>query len=401
MTAARPFRLLVASPTQALPAPLAELVASGGAEVRCVSSPQEARDPALLSDAEVVVLCQPDGDPSRQMVDRAAFLLADALVTHHLMGIVLGPGGCGVVPGCGDVFIRLPADTSAEVLQGWLAAMRHMRPYLRRVGEQMTAMQRLGRRVNENLLEVDQELRLAGRLQRDFLPKTFPELPDMRFAAMFRPATWVSGDIYDVRQFDENHVGFFLADAMGHGVAAGLLTMFIKEAIVGRRVRDNQPVLASPSKVLTSLNGDLAAQELPNCQFVTACYGCVDTRSHEVTFARAGHPHPILVTASGACREVETSGGLLGVFAEGDFPSITLTLEPGDKLVLYSDGLEETVLAGRDKDGRACFGPAFLEAVHLPARECLDALGHHLDGAEGSLQPADDQSCLIIERVPT
>jgi phosphoserine phosphatase RsbU/P len=254
--------------------------------------------------------------------------------------------------------------------------------------------------VNENLLEVDQELRLAGRLQRDFLPKALPEFADIRFAAMFRPATWVSGDIYDIRQFDDNHVGFFLADAMGHGVSAGLLTMFIKEAIVGKRVRDGKDDVTSPSTVLASLNSDLAAQQLPNCQFVTACYGCIDLGSHEVTFARAGHPHPIHVAAGGQCREVETPGGLLGVFPDGEFPSATLILEPGDRLFIYSDGMEEMILPSRDADGRAQFGPLFLDAVRKPAAECVDVLSHHLDGAEGSLQPSDDQSCLVIERLP-
>jgi phosphoserine phosphatase RsbU/P len=397
----RPLRLLIAGDSENLPSALASLVMSGEADVVFVGSLQEARDSTLLSSVEVVVLVQQEAANARQTVDRAAFLLADALVSHHLLGIVFGAGACGVVPGCGDVFVRVPTDISPEGLLGWLSALRHIKPHLRRMGEQMTAMQRLGRRVNENLLEVDQELRLAGRLQRDFLPKAFPEVADIRFAAMYRPATWVSGDIYDIRQFDESRIGFFLADAMGHGVAAGLLTMFIKEAIVGRRVRDDQGVLASPSDILTSLNTDLAAQELPNCQFVTACYGCIDVGSHEVTFARAGHPHPIHVTADGCFREVETTGGLLGVFPDGDFPSVSLIMAPGDKLIVYSDGLENIILPGRESDGQPGFGPMFMEAGRLPAQECLDALTHHLDGAEGSLQPADDQSCLIIERFAT
>lgn len=376
------------------------MVTSHAAEVVFVGSLQEARDPQLLSNVEAVVLCEQDESNSRQMVDRAAFLLADALVSHHLLGVVFGPGVSGVVPGCGDVFIRVPAEISGEELRGWFSAIRHVRPHLRRMGEQVTAMQRLGRRVNENLLEVDQELRLAGRLQRDFLPKAFPEVSDIRFSAMYRPATWVSGDIYDVRQFDDTHIGFFLADAMGHGVAAGLLTMFIKEAIIGRRVRDESSAVASPCDVLSSLNADLAAQELPNCQFVTACYGCVDLASREITFARAGHPHPIHVTADGRCREVETQGGLLGVFAEGEFPNADLVLEPGDKLFIYSDGLEDVILPKREDDSTPCFGPVFLDAIRKPAQECLDTLTHHLDGAEGSLQPSDDQSCLILERLP-
>jgi sigma-B regulation protein RsbU (phosphoserine phosphatase) len=394
------LRLLIAGPSERLPEALVDLVNAQEAEVVFVGSLQEARDPAVLANVEAVVLCEQQEANARQLVNRAAFLLADALVNHHLLGLVFSPGTCGVVPGCGDVFIQVPTDLSADELRGWLGALRHFRPHLRHMAQQLVAMQRLGRRVNEDLLEMDQELRLAGRLQRDFLPKSFPELADVRFVAMFRPATSVSGDIYDVRQFDDRHVSFFLADAMGHGVAAGLLTMFIKEAIIGRRVRDNQSQVPSPSEVLTSLNADLAAQDLPNCQFVTACFGHVDVASHEVVFARAGHPHPLHLSAAGRNREVETVGGLLGVFAEGDFPSTSLTLEPGDKLLIYSDGMEESVFSGREPDGRLILAPAFSEAVRLPAKECLDALASHLDGAEGSLQPADDQSCLLIERPP-
>jgi len=103
---------------------------------------------------------------------------------------------------------------------------------------------------------------------------------------------------------------------MGHGVAAGLLTMFIKEAIVGRRTHDIASPVRCPSEVLTSLNADLAAQQLPNCQFVTACYGQIDIQSHEVVFARACHPHPIHISRDGQAREVETAGGLLGVFSQ-------------------------------------------------------------------------------------
>lgn len=399
-TPAKPFRLLIAGSSEGLPQALAELIDTQEADVVFAGSLQDARDPRVLANVEAVVLCQHKESDARRPTDRATFLLADALVSHHLMGLVFSSGGYGVVPGCGDVFIHIPTEVSSRELHGWLSVLRHVRPHLRRMNEQVVAMQRLGRRVNENLLEVDQELRLAGRLQRDFLPKTFPELADVRFAAMYRPATWVSGDIYDVRQFDDRHIGFFLADAMGHGVAAGLLTMFIKEAIVGRRMCDIGSPARRPSEVLTSLNSDLAAQQLPNCQFVTACYGQIDLDSHEVVFARAGHPHPIHISTDGQMREVETPGGLLGIFPEGDFPSTRLTLVPGDKLFIYSDGLEDIISAGRDDQGRPTFGPVFLKAIQLPAQECLDMLAQHLDSAEGSLQPSDDQSCLVVERLP-
>jgi sigma-B regulation protein RsbU (phosphoserine phosphatase) len=304
------------------------------------------------------------------------------------------------VPGNEEVLTPISSEVSPDELWGWLVAVRQFRPRLRRLSDQVVSMQRLGRKVNENLMEVDQELRLASRLQRDFLPRSFPEVCDLRFAASFRPATWVSGDIYDVRRLDEHHFGFFVADAMGHGVAAGLLTMFIKEAIVGRRVQENEDAILPPGEILADLNNELAAQQLPNCQFTTACYGWIDVRTHQLVFARGGHPHPIHVDPEGRCREVETPGGLLGVFPDGEFPSESIILEPGDKLLLYSDGLEEVVVPGRDESGKARFTSVFLEAMRLHAQECLDYLARHLDGLEGSLQPSDDQTCLVIERLP-
>ena len=145
--------------------------------------------------------------------------------------------------------------------------------------------------------QVEVELRLGERLDKDgWMHAVFRGLLRAIFLGVFGFLA-VSGVAvahgaelafpYFAMLQAHRHVGFFLADAMGHGVAAGLLTMFIKEAIIGRRVRDNQSQVPSPSEVLTSLNADLAAQDLPNCQFVTACFGHLDLASHEVVFARA------------------------------------------------------------------------------------------------------------------
>jgi len=315
------------------------------------------------------------------------------------MAVVLSSGTSGVVPS--DACMTVSAEISADELWGRLAAVRDFRPQLRRMTDQVATMQRLGKKLNENLVEVDQELRLASRLQRDFLPQCFPEVNDIRFAAFFRPATWVSGDIYDVRRLDETRVGLFLADAMGHGVAAGLLTMFIKEAVVDKRIGRNDYHLVPPSEILEVLNNELANQDLPNCQFVTGCCAVIDTAIGELTFARGGHPHPVHVDAAGQCHQIETTGGLLGVFPDETFPSATLRLEPGEKLVFYSDGLEDMILARRSRDTDATvFTPEFLAAAGHPSQVCIDALAHCLDNVEGSLEQEDDQTCLIVEHLP-
>ncbi len=329
--------------------------------------------------------------------------MAEALGSARIMGIVLSSGASGVVPEQNDAqpWIRLHDDVSADELWGRLSTIRKYQPLLRRMDEHVSAMQRLGKKLNQHFVEVDQELRLASRLQRDFLPKELPAVDDVRFAALYRPATWVSGDVYDVRRLDEHTLGFYIADAVGHGVAAGLLTMFLRQSITGKRIEGNSYVITPPHEILDSLNQDLTLQDLPNCQFVTALYATIDTLTHELVYSRGGHPHPIHVSAEGQCVESRVTGGLLGIFDEEEFGQTTLTLEPGQKFIIYSDGLEDLILSRRQRDhGPTTFTPEFQEAVRLPAEECIQTITELLDQTEGSLAPLDDQTCLIVERLP-
>ena len=383
------------------PAVVRELLASRGLDVVRARSFHEARDPACLAEIDAVLICESPGGWSNRNLDGDLQLLADALVSHRLMGVVLSPGASGVAPGDENAFMLASPDASADELWGRLSTVRQYRPFLNGLEDQVATMQRLGKKLNQDLVEVDRELRLASRLQRDFLPSRLPEVGDVRFAALYRPATWVSGDIYDVRRLDEAHVGFFLADAVGHGVASGLLSMFIMKAVVGKRIEKGGYTIVPPGEVLARLNKELAEQELPHSQFVTACYATIDTATCELTFARGGHPHPIYVSPDGRCSEVKTVGGLLGVFPNEDFPNVTLVLEPGAKLIIYSDGVEDAIICRRQREqGRVSFTPEFLDSVRSPAQTCLDALATRLDRFEGSLQPADDQTCLIVERLP-
>jgi serine phosphatase RsbU (regulator of sigma subunit) len=365
-----------------------------------VDNYRQARDPSLLANADAVLICEPSAEHTPDLNSGEKQLLADALISHRLTGVVLSSDTSGVVSGEDDALFYVPADISPEELWGRVSTIRRYRPLLKRMEDQVHIMQRLGKKLNQQFVEVDQELRLASRLQRDFLPRDFPEVGDVRFATLYRPASWVSGDVYDVRRLDEKHIGFLVADAVGHGVAAGLLTMFIRQAVAGKRIYDNDYVIVPPSEVLESLNMDLAHQELPNCQFVTACYGTINVENHEVTLARGGHPHPVYVQKSGHCVETRSVGGLLGVFPDETFPSTTFTLQAGDKLVIYSDGMEDVVVdPGPNNEEKMHFTDAFRKIASRPAKACIQALGAHLDRSEGSLQPSDDQTCLVIERL--
>jgi len=182
---------------------------------------------------------------------------------------------------------------------------------------------------------------LARRLQASFLPRTLPAVGAARFGVCYRPCGHVGGDFYDVVRLDEHHVGFYLADAMGHGVPASLLTVFLKKAVQPKEVNGSSYRLVPPGEVLARLNRELIAQGLAELPFVTMVYGLLDCRSGLVQFARAAHPHPVYLPHDGSPEQWQTPGTLLGVF-EAEYPPMERIIRPGDRMLLYTDGLAET-----------------------------------------------------------
>jgi len=188
-----------------------------------------------------------------------------------------------------------------------------------------------------------EQLRLAGLVQRDFLPSHLPNSEETQWAAMFLPAEWVSGDIYDVTRIDEQHIGFYIADAVGHSMPAALLTIFIKQALVMRETVNNRYRIFTPAEAMRNLNARMAGQKLSGYQFATCCYCLLNVKTRQLTFARAGHPYPILLRAGQPPQQLETRGALLGIFENAEFVQETVQLEPGDRLLLYSDGAESLI----------------------------------------------------------
>src|SRR5690606_7329672 len=116
---------------------------------------------------------------------------------------------------------------------------------------------------------------------------------------LFRPASYVSGDFYDVMRLDEQHIGFFIADAVGHGMPAALLSMYIKRALITKEINAGGYRLLSPGESLGHINDALVEQNLSAATFATALYGYINVNTLDVTFARAGHPAPVMITREG------------------------------------------------------------------------------------------------------
>jgi sigma-B regulation protein RsbU (phosphoserine phosphatase) len=324
--------------------------------------------------------------------------LLERLGSANLATIVWGAPG-RLEPHHGPLVEWLRPDVTLDELVGKIGTLTNVVPLVKGLERELDTLHRLGDQLNKHFGEIDQELRLAGRLQRDFLPRHMPEAPPYHFAVLYRPATWVSGDMYDVFRIDEHHLGMFVADAMGHGVAAGLLTMFLRQALVAKQVDGDSYAIVRPAEALENLHKCLVRQDLPNCQFVTAAYAIIDTRNGHVRLARAGHPYALHVRAGGAVREVVHSGSLLGLAdMPAEFEEATLTLAPGDKLIFYTDGMEDAVVVPRtDGADQTVFTDDLKSWALLSAADMVTAVNGQLDCAAGSLNPADDITLLVLE----
>jgi len=233
--------------------------------------------------------------------------------------------------------------------------------------------------------DTTEQLKMAGHVQRNFLPRRLPNLNSVRWATIFEPADWVSGDIYDIARLDEQHIGFYLADAVGHSMPAALLTMFLKQALKMRETTGNDYRIFGPLEVIKNLNQAMSDQHLAGCLFATCCYCLLNVRTRQLTYTRAGHPYPVLIR-NGEAMQLESRGGLLGVFEHTEFDQQTVQLEPGDKVFLYSDGCEPLVGRHGD-DSQFGFSPEFLAILNLPVEKMIESFDNLV--SKRNLPPAE------------
>jgi sigma-B regulation protein RsbU (phosphoserine phosphatase) len=246
--------------------------------------------------------------------------------------------------------------------------------------------------------QLSEELRLAGIVQQDFLPEQLPNCDKVRWATFILPAECVSGDIYDVRRIDEQHVGFYVADAVGHGMPAALLSIFINQAIAVYEDTQNNHCVLSPAELMKNVNLRMSAQKLSGCQFVTCCYCLININTLQLTYSRAGHPYPILIRGQEPPRNLEIEGSLLGILAEAEYSQRTIQLQPGDKLLLYSDGAIPFISNSNDitplnlKD-------EFHEIIDRPIVEMMDRFSVLAENENKEMKPSeiDDVTAVGLE----
>ncbi len=190
--------------------------------------------------------------------------------------------------------------------------------------------------IEQQLLAINNELEMARQIQLSILPSDTPKLTGLDIVARYLPMTSVAGDFYDFIVVDDQHVGVLIADVSGHGLPAALIASMLQVALAAQSRH-----AADPAKVLRGLNLALTGKFQHN--FVTAAYVFIDLETNQMKYAGAGHP-PLLLwrESTRSASEFLENGIVLGLFPEEMYKSLELPLGPGDRIVLYTDGIPET-----------------------------------------------------------
>jgi len=295
-----------------------------------------------------------------------------------------------------DGVFQMARGESVEMIKGRLAMLLDMHSHFGHLTSEIDRLKAMGGPLDSHFRQVSEEMQLAARLQRDFLPKGHPELPGIRFATVYRPASWVSGDIYDIARLDEDHIGFYVADAVGHGMPAALLTMFIKRAVVTKKISGHSYSLVEPCEVVGQLNNDMVNQGLSDFQFATCCYSILNFRTLKLRVANAGHPMPMRFDRDGRSEELDVSGTLLGVFEDQKYKTREFQLKPGDKLLIYSDGVE-LAFVNNGPDEPLRFRSEFEYLANCDIETMCEKLVEIIENEQGSLHPRDDVTIVALE----
>ena len=236
----------------------------------------------------------------------------------------------------------------------------------------------------------EQELEVARLIQQNFLPRELPDLPGWQIAAYYRPAREVGGDFYDVIPLPDGRVGFVVGDVTDKGVPAALVMSATRSVL-----RASAQRLIEPGVVLERVNEHLCP-DMPEKMFVTCLYGVLDPGTGHLRFANAGHDLPYVKTADGVI-ELRARGMPLGLMPGMDYEEKEATLEPGDSVLLHSDGVVEAHDPERDMFGF----PRLKETMaHVAGgQELIDRVLGDLEAFTGpDAEQEDDITMVTLQR---
>ncbi|MBO7407903.1 MAG: serine/threonine-protein phosphatase, partial [Clostridia bacterium] len=242
---------------------------------------------------------------------------------------------------------------------------------------------------------INTELGLATRIQSAMLPNIFPPFPDRTefdIYASMDPAKEVGGDFYDFFLIDDDHLGLVIADVSGKGVPAALFMMASKIILA-----NNAKMGKSPAQVLTDTNAAICSNNREE-MFVTVWLGILEISTGKLTAANAGHEYPVLLAPGGQYELFKDKHGfVIGGMDNMKYKEYELTLEPGAKLFLYTDGVPEATNAEDELFGTGRMLAALNTDTAAPPEEVLKDMRAAVDDFVKDAEQFDDLTMLCLE----
>ncbi len=262
------------------------------------------------------------------------------------------------------------------------------------------------RALTKQLLEkqrrIEEDLRAAGEIQRNLLPRHTPLRADLAISWRFQPSQHIGGDMIGFHDIGQHHLAAYVIDVMGHGVPAALVTVSVSQSLTpfpGLLSRpagpDGTMTSTSPRELLEALDREYPTDRFN--RYFTLSYVLIDSKAGTVRHASAGHPPPLRLGRQGSTCALEASGPIIGLGGLIPFEEETIHLQAGDRILLYTDGLTER----RDSSGQE-FGSDRLcrlleETRRLPLDKAVETIFQAAMAHGGEEPPEDDISAIVIE----
>jgi phosphoserine phosphatase RsbU/P len=262
----------------------------------------------------------------------------------------------------------------------------------RREAERLEAEEKLHRsQMAQQFHKQEQEIEEARKIQQGFLPKEIPQVRGFQISGAWQPARVVGGDYFDVLRLRENTLALCIADVAGKGLPAALLMSNLQATVRGLASA------AMPPGELCSRVNRFIHENIAEDRFITLFYGVLDAGARRLCYANAGHNPPVVVHSIGFHDRLRKGGGVLGVFPEQGYEQGEVALTPGDRVLLFTDGVTEA----RNPDGEEFGEPHLLRL--LVEHRALSAveLQKKILGALADFSRADleDDATLIVVAV--
>jgi sigma-B regulation protein RsbU (phosphoserine phosphatase) len=242
---------------------------------------------------------------------------------------------------------------------------------------------------------LEKELAVGRQIQLSLLPATYPELSGWEFAASYRAARQVGGDLYDFFEFPNeiSQLGLLIADVTGKGVPAALFMAFSRAII-----RTEAATSRKPATVLARSNRLIARDSRSNL-LLSAFYCTLDSHTGQLVYASAGHNWPLwLRVATGECQELVARGIVLGAFTDIPLEERQIDVAPGDLLVFYTDGVSEAMNSTGQMFGQERLQSILKGNASGSAEQVCQAVLKALEDFTGDTPPSDDMTLLVVKR---